>query len=407
VNLGGNLTYTVTVTNRSATTATGVVVSNALPVGVSFVSVDSSQGTTATTEGVVVGQLGSLLGGAFASLNIVAVPTNSDVVIDRASVTSAETDANPVDNLAFTAVTVTNTVGGQANLAVSASASPDPVAVGSELTYSITLTNLGPDLATGMTLTENGGIHILEPLAAGAGTNLVVVVRPATTGMLTNVVSIAAAESDPNLDDNSVQVVTRVVDAQGAVLVVEALTPITLNRQTGLFEQRIRLSNRGAVPVPIASVWVSGLPVGVSLHNAIDVLAGSYSVQTMQGLDAGESVEFLLEFYAANRQPFAAPTLTPTASGVTFPPIPAGVMLIPDPSRQLPDGRFMIEFASIPGQAYAIQYSSDMTNWRDVHPFITTAGTRVRWLDDGPPKTESKPEQLGSRFYRVVLLPQN
>ena len=31
----------------------------------------------------------------------------------------------------------------------------------------------------------------------------------------------------------------------------------------------------------------------------------------------------------------------------------------------------------------------------------------VQWLDDGPPKTETKPSQAGSRFYRVFLLPAN
>ena len=34
-------------------------------------------------------------------------------------------------------------------------------------------------------------------------------------------------------------------------------------------------------------------------------------------------------------------------------------------------------------------------------PAITATGNRIQWLDDGPPKTESKPGLIGQRFYRL------
>jgi hypothetical protein len=66
------------------------------------------------------------------------------------------------------------------------------------------------------------------------------------------------------------------------------------------------------------------------------------------------------------------------------------------------NGRFLIEFEAVPGRSYVVQYSSDMSNWVEAVPPVVAAGTRVQWLDDGPPKTVSKPAQLGSRFYRVM-----
>ena len=72
---------------------------------------------------------------------------------------------------------------------------------------------------------------------------------------------------------------------------------------------------------------------------------------------------------------------------------------------QLVGGRFLIEFSATPGNRYAVQYSSDIIIWKTANPVITAPANRVQWYDDGPPKTESKPSMVGSRFYRVMALP--
>jgi hypothetical protein len=46
-----------------------------------------------------------------------------------------------------------------------------------------------------------------------------------------------------------------------------------------------------------------------------------------------------------------------------------------------------------------------MQTWKTANPIITAPANRVQWYDDGPPKTESKPTSIGSRFYRVMELP--
>jgi hypothetical protein len=64
----------------------------------------------------------------------------------------------------------------------------------------------------------------------------------------------------------------------------------------------------------------------------------------------------------------------------------------------------LVEFSTVPGQVYAIQYSSDMVTWLTAVPAITAPANKVQWIDSGPPKTVSNPAQQPVRYYRVILL---
>ncbi len=77
-----------------------------------------------------------------------------------------------------------------------------------------------------------------------------------------------------------------------------------------------------------------------------------------------------------------------------------------DRDVELQSGRFLIEFTAIPGRSYAVQYSTNMmASWITVIPTIIAPANKVQWYDDGPPKTVSKPDTTGSRFYRIIQLP--
>jgi hypothetical protein len=195
-------------------------------------------------------------------------------------------------------------------------------------------------------------------------------------------------------------------------------SPMVLNRQTGLFEQSMRLSNTGAATVDAARVFVLGLPATNSLYNrnGVGIPIGSTNfapyVQTDVPLGPGSNLVFLLEYYLPDLKAITNQTLKAEAATPAQPPgLPAGAQSVPlqagrDPML-LANGRFLIEWAAIVGRSYAIQYSSDMTNWKTAVPSIVAAATKVQWLDDGPPKTETKPSQAASRYYRVFLLPAN
>ena len=68
----------------------------------------------------------------------------------------------------------------------------------------------------------------------------------------------------------------------------------------------------------------------------------------------------------------------------------------------LRDGTFLVEFTTVPGLTYYIQYSSDMVHWKTAYPPMAGTGQHTQWIDSGPPATESLPSTKIERFYRVL-----
>ena len=100
-----NLTYTLQVLNPGPASATGVILTNLLPAGVSFVSASASQGTCSTNGPLVICNLGTLTNGVTATATIVAMPAIAGAVLTNvAMVVRNEIDANLTNNV------VTNTV---------------------------------------------------------------------------------------------------------------------------------------------------------------------------------------------------------------------------------------------------------------------------------------------------------
>ncbi|HWX22136.1 MAG TPA: ice-binding family protein [Candidatus Binatia bacterium] len=184
---------------------------------------------------------------------------------------------------------------------------------------------------------------------------------------------------------------------------VTAVSPITLNPQTGLFEQTVGLANNSANTVTAVRLLIQALPADVQVYNASGSTNGTPFVQYNLPLAPEATVHFLIEYYRTNRLAIPQPTFVvqdTTATSVTA----TGAAFAIDRFVQL-GNRFLIEFTAIPGGRYAVQYSSDMTNWLTADPIITAPANRVQWYDDGPPKTESAPTSTASRFYRVFALP--
>jgi len=105
----GLVTFTTTITNHGPNTALGVIYSNALPAGFTYVSGTNSAGSIITvTAGRVVANLGALGTGAVHTVTVsvstsgVGVFTNTAVVFS-----TGEVELVPADNTASSVVVVT------------------------------------------------------------------------------------------------------------------------------------------------------------------------------------------------------------------------------------------------------------------------------------------------------------
>lgn len=114
VNAGGNVTYTLTVSNQGPNFAPAVTISNPIPAGATFVSVTTSLGVcagpaTTTSGGVQCLASGLLPGASFTitvTLNLSVTTINSASVQGLDSAGNPLLDPNPVNNTAFATTTI-------------------------------------------------------------------------------------------------------------------------------------------------------------------------------------------------------------------------------------------------------------------------------------------------------------
>jgi len=151
--LGFPVTYVITVTNDGPSAATNVRVTNTLPAGAIFSSATNSQGTFTQSGGIVTFNLGTLNDGAsatmavFAALNAAGV--NSNNVVGAAN----EFDHSSANNAAQV-----TTVAGMFDLQVGLIGTPDSIDAGQTITMIATVTNLGPDVASNVTVRISPGL---------------------------------------------------------------------------------------------------------------------------------------------------------------------------------------------------------------------------------------------------------
>jgi uncharacterized repeat protein (TIGR01451 family) len=220
VRVGVPLNYRLTVANGGPNTATGVVLTDTLPAGVTFQSSNPGEPICTQASGRVTCDLGNLPNLDSTSVTIVVRPRTAGMITNVAEVAANEPDPDPEDN----ATSATTRVEAVADLEISKGDDPDPVIAGENLTYTLTITNHGPSDATGIALTDTlpAGVRFVSsapdcPELSGSVTcnlgnldsgestqvTLIAQVDPSTTETLTNDASVRGNEFDPDMENNS------------------------------------------------------------------------------------------------------------------------------------------------------------------------------------------------------------
>jgi uncharacterized repeat protein (TIGR01451 family) len=231
VPLGDNLTYTIQVTNNGPEDATGVTVTDVLPGSVTFVS--ASPGCS-ESAGTVTCDIGNLDASASVSLEIVVTTNTAGTISNTATVTGNESDPFPANNTDTEDTVVTPP---PADLALTKSDSADPVDIGDNLTYTIQVTNNGPEDATGVTVTDTLPASVtfvsaspgcteasgtvtcdIGNLAATASVSVQIDVTTTAAGTISNTATVAANEFDPDSANNSETEDTLVIDPNACML---------------------------------------------------------------------------------------------------------------------------------------------------------------------------------------------
>ncbi len=129
----------------------------------------------------------------------------------------------------------------QADMSVAKSDSQDPVALGTNYTYTLTVTNHGPDPATSVTLTDplpgavgflsaassqgtcvqsNGIVSCeLGSIAVGEPVTVTILVEPNGVGTLSNSATVSGSEEDPNPTNNQDAEQTLITNGLGCTIV--------------------------------------------------------------------------------------------------------------------------------------------------------------------------------------------
>jgi uncharacterized repeat protein (TIGR01451 family) len=285
---GSNVTFTVTARNAGPSNATGVAVTDALPVGLTFVSAAPTPGTSYNSS-TGVWTIGNLANGASAALAVVANVTANGTYVNTVTKTAEnEFDPSTSNDQAVAGVVAGGGGATFADLGIVKTDSPDPVRAGQNLTYTLVVTNRGPNNATNVTATDplppgvslvtampsQGGCSgtttvtcLLGGLPAGnsATISIVVSVSAAAVPSITNTAGVTATETDPNPGDNSATASTTVIPVADVAIAKSVSNPAPLVSQGFTFT--VTATNNG--PSTANGVVVTDvLPANLSLSLA-------------------------------------------------------------------------------------------------------------------------------------------
>jgi len=315
--VGNAVTYTITVANSGPSPARLITIGAPIPTGATNISAVASAGTYSAATGVW--SIPLLASGASATLTEIDRVDTSAVIVNGATILSAEQpDLNPANNSA--SVTL-NPVVPTTDLALVKSYDASVIRVGDTVTATVTVNNVGPRSATGVSVRDPLP-HGLEFVSAvGQGTynpttgvwsvgsigypgsaTIRIKARATSTGFVLNTASLASVTP---VDSNQLNDVANAPLEIDFALADLAVTKIVRPADSALIGDEVAFAVTAHNNGPSAATGVivnDPVPAGLSFVSS-SAEQGSYSVATgrwsVGTLDPGQTV--LLEvFFTAN-----------------------------------------------------------------------------------------------------------
>ena len=286
---GYELTYSLSVVNRGPGDATGVRLTNSLPAGVEWVRLQPEGFLIGREGSEVVAELGELGPGEGLILDLTVIPPTSGPITNRVAVSAAgQADPNPDNNLVETVTLVEPA----AELAISLTPDLSPLPVDRLVGWTLAVTNLGLQTATGVVLTNlipegavfggagssqgevrraNRQITVsLGELAMGRSATVRTYWKVTTVGLVTNEVAVGAAELEVTPEDNRAAREIAVRPEADLALIVQGLpSELVLGDER---ELKVVVTNRGPALASDSQLAIQ-LPAGLLLQST-SILTG-------------------------------------------------------------------------------------------------------------------------------------
>ncbi len=345
----GTSTVTIQIINTNGFAITSVNLTDTLPAGVTIASPVTTSTTcgSGTVNATAGGDSIALVNGSLSAnqaCQITAVVTAAAAGtylndIPANAVDARDPSDNPVTNPTGTDATLTVTA--SADLSITKSDNPDPVLPGDTLTYTVTVNNAGPSDATDVVVTDTlpAGVTFdstsgcaedpagvptcsLGTIAAGdsASYTVTVTVDAATSGVITNSVSVTSNTPDPNARNNTDTEDTTVTPSGTADLsIVKSDNPDPVLPGDTL-TYTVTVSNAGQADA--ADVVVTDtLPAGVTFSSTSGCAEDPAGVPacSLGTIAAGSSASYTI---TVSVDPATAGTITNTASVSSSTPDP-------------------------------------------------------------------------------------
>ncbi|MBI3802455.1 MAG: right-handed parallel beta-helix repeat-containing protein [Nitrospirae bacterium] len=216
--VGAPVVYTIKVKNQGAGAASGVALTFIFPAEINVSSVSGTQGTCDKNTGCQLGALASL---AQATVTVQWTAQKVGSIQSTVQVSAQETDPIAANNQAAVTTLISPR---RADLQVAVTKGADPILVGTDVVYTASVTNHGPETAGGVVFTDQppagatfvkvtaapgscqsaSGISCdLGDLASGATATVSITLQYPKAGTFANTVSVTGAVDDSDLTNNS------------------------------------------------------------------------------------------------------------------------------------------------------------------------------------------------------------